>query len=246
MCKIYEEEISWEREFCTCGNMMQVQQKFEFKDDGNFYIGNPYYTIELFKIFTCSACNSATVILYRTVVLEDEYENTEDEWMNRVYSRKVLYAPEKRLHSAIPQSIEEVLNQAESVMSGSPRASFILCRAVIEEICNDFGIPTEKQNSKGEGRTYFIKLHDRLSLLFKQEELPEELQKIIQNIKDFGNEGAHSAHLKFSRQVKIEDAENLVMLVSYVLERLYVDRYRQEEAAKILETLKNKILPDQE
>ena len=105
-----------------------------------------------------------------------------------------------------------------------------------------FEIPTEQQNSKG--KSHYIKLHDRLSLLFKQENLPEELQEIIQNIKDFGNEGAHSSHLKFSQQVKIEDAENCVMLVSYVLERLYVDRYRQEEAEKILKTLKNKVLPD--
>jgi hypothetical protein len=61
---------------------------------------------------------------------------------------------------------------------------------------------------------------------FDQENLPKELQEIIQNIKDFGNEAAHSEHLKFSCQVKIEDSENLVMLVGYVLEGLYVDRYR--------------------
>lgn len=242
MSKINEEEIGWEREFCNCGNLMQVKQQFEFKDDGNFYTGSPYYAIELFKIFTCSACHSATVILYRTVGNEYDDENTGEDWINRVYSQKVLYAPKKQIHLAIPQAIKEVLNQAEAVISDSPRATFILCRAVLEEICNDFEIPTEQQNSKG--KSHYIKLHDRLSLLFEQENLPEELQEIIHNIKDFGNEGAHSAHLKFSQQVKAEDAENLVMLVSYVLERLYVDRYRQEEAEKILKTLKNKVLPD--
>ena len=139
--------------------------------------------------------------------------------------------------------LEEVLNQAESVVSNSPRASFILCRAVLEEICNDFEIPTEQQNNKG--KNYFIKLHDRLSQLFEQEKLPEELQIIIKDIKDFGNEGAHSTHLKFSQQVEIEDAGNLIMLVKYVLERLYVDRYRQKEAKNILKTLKSKVLPQQ-
>lgn len=243
MSKIPFQDIAGNREFCNCGNLMQFQQQFKFEDyDDSYHLGSPYYAIELFQIFTCSACNSATVILYTTVVNEDEHYDIQDE-MFRDYSRKVLYAPKKQLHPAIPKAIQEVLDQAESVISNSPRASFILCRAVLEEICNDFEIPTEQQNNKG--KNYFIKLHDRLSQLFEQEKLPEELQIIIKDIKDFGNEGAHSTHLKFSQQVEIEDAGNLIMLVKYVLERLYVDRYRQKEAKNILKTLKSKVLPQQ-
>jgi hypothetical protein len=92
----------------------------------------------------------------------DEDENSGNEWIDRVYDRKVLCAPKKQIHAAIPQSIEDVL--AEAVMSSPPRATFILCRAVLEEICNDFVIPTEQQSSKGNSR--YIKLHDRLSMFF--------------------------------------------------------------------------------
>lgn len=245
MCEISLQEIYDNREFCECGSLMKFKQEFEFKNYESLYGGSPYYNDELFKIFACSACNSATVILYTALINldeEDEHYDIQDE-IFRVYSRKVLYAPKKQLHWAIPRAIQEVLHQAESVISNSPRASFILCRAVLEEVCNDFDIPTEKQRNKG--KNYFIKLHDRLSLLFEQEKLAEELQTIIKDIKDFGNEGAHSTHLKFSQQVEIKDAENLIMLVNYVLERLYVDRYRQKEAENILKTLKNKVLPEQ-
>lgn len=245
MCKFYFQEIVTNREFCECGSLMEFKQQFEFKSYESLDAGSPYYDDELFKIFACSACNSATVILYTALINldeEDEHYDIQDQ-IFRVYSRKVLYAPKKQLHWAIPRAIQEVLDQAESVISNSPRASFILCRAVLEEICNDFNIPTEQQNNKG--KNYFIKLHDRLSQLFDREKLPEELQTIIKDIKDFGNEGAHSTHLKFSQQVEIEDAENLIMLVNYVLGRLYVDRYRQKEASDILKTLKNKVLPDQ-
>lgn len=239
MSEIYFQDIAGNREFCNCGNLMQFQQQFKFENyDESYHLGSPYYAIELFNIFTCSACNSATVILYTTIVNEDEHYDIQDE-IFRVYSRKVLYAPKKQLHSAIPRVIQEVLDQAESVISNSPRASFILCRAVLEEICNDFEIPTEDNKSK------FINLYKRLSILFEQETLPKELQMIIKSIKDFGNEGAHSAHLKFSKQIKTEDAKNLIILVEYVLERLYVDRYRQQKAEDILKNLKKKVLPDQ-
>lgn len=68
------------------------------------------------------------------------------------------------------------------------------------------------------------------------------LSTIIQGIKDLGNEGTHSDHLTFASQVKVQDAENLLTLVNYVLERLYVDRSRQLEAVKALNMLKKKIM----
>ena len=234
--EIHEEDIGDNREFCNCGNLMQFQQEFNFKNCDPPHIGNPYYNDEIYKLFTCSACNSVTIVLY-TKIFNEEEEYTQDNWVP-FYNRQVLYAPKKQLHPAIPRAIKEVLNQAESVVSNSPRASFILCRAVLEEICNDFKIPNE--NSKGK----FIILYNRLSKLFVQEELSEELQVIIENIKDFGNEGAHSAHLKLSGKIETEDAQNLIILVEYVLERLYVDKYRQQKAEDILKTLKKKVLPD--
>ena len=72
--------------------------------------------------------------------------------------------------------------------------------------------------------------------------MSEDLVDIIQGIRELGNEGAHSDHLTFAKQVKVEDANSLLMLVNYVVERLYVDKYRQQEAEGELIKLKEKIL----
>jgi Domain of unknown function (DUF4145) len=228
-------------EVCNCGNLMNRKTTFRHTRGNN---EDSFYTIEIFEIFTCPACDEATLICYSTVgdTDEDGARNPDDEtWeLFRSYRRTVLYAPKKWLHHAIPQSIAEVTYQAQSVLSKSPRASFILCRAVLEEICNDFDIPAEGLNSKGKSR--FVNLNERLTQLFKQERMSEDLIAIIQGIRELGNEGAHSDHLTFVKQAKSEDADNLLMLVNYVTERLYVDKYQQQEAEEVLSKLKGKIL----
>jgi hypothetical protein len=237
---MYQFEVDSEREFCNCGNLMKCETTFLHRSGDDEC---PYYTVETFKIFTCLACSEATLIRYSTLRNEDEgilhIEDAETE-LYQSYNREVLYAPNKQLHLAIPRSIAEVTYQAQSVLSNSPRASFILCRAVLEEICNDFKISTEGINSKG--KNYFIKLNERLIQLFEQEKMAEDLIAIIQGIRELGNEGAHSDHLTFTRQVKTQDAESLLTLVNYVIERLYVDKYRQQEAGEVLSQLREKIL----
>jgi uncharacterized protein (UPF0147 family) len=231
-------EFEMGRELCNCGNLMKSQTTFrhQIRDDES-----PYYTIEIFEIFTCPACNKATLICYSAFGNEDDDENKDDAAeFYRPYHRTVLHAPEKRLHYAIPQSIAEVAYQAQSVLYKSPRASFILCRAVLEEICNDFNIPAEGLNNKG--KTYFVKLMERLRQLCEQEQMSEDLIAVMQGIRELGNEGAHSDHLTFSKQVKVDDANSLLTLVNYVAERLYVDKYRQKEAEEVLSKLKGRIL----
>ena len=236
---MYEIEVESEREFCNCGNLMACKASSSHRqhDEASGF----YYTIEIFKLFICLACDSATLILYSTFgnadLDEDDRNDPTAQHFRYSYKRTVLYAPRKRHHLAIPKSIAEVADQAESVLYKSPRASFILCRAVLEEICNAFEIPTEKANSKG-----FIGLKDRLTQLFQQEGMSEDLQAIINGVKDLGDKGTHRDHLTFSGQVEIQEAENLLMLMRYVLERIFVDRYRQQEAEKVLEKLKAKIL----
>jgi hypothetical protein len=226
-------ELEAGREFCNCGNLMKCENTFRHRS-GDFE--NPYYTLEIFEIFTCPACNEVTLIYYSTLGLDDEDEMHRDDIeqdLYRKYDRAVLHAPHKRLHHAIPRSISEVTYQAESVLSKSPRASFILCRAVLEEICNNFKIP---------GKSHFVNLNERLTQLFKQEEMSEDLIAIIQGIRELGNEGTHSDHLTFAKQVEPEDADSLLTLINYVIERLYVDKYRQQEAGDVLTKLKGKIL----
>lgn len=238
---MYDGEVESSREFCNCGSVTKCERAFSRRWYDNEE--DSYYKIQVFKILTCLTCRSVTVLLYTAGGIEEEDEQWAEMEPNkpqiRYYERAVLSAPAKQLHGSIPLSISEVVKQAEAVLARSPRASFILCRAVLEEICSDFKIPTESTSNKG--KIIFKKLHDKLSQLFEQEQMPEELQTIIQGIKDLGNEGAHSDHLTFAKQVKVQDAENLLTLVNYVLERLYVDRYRQQEAAETLKELKSKI-----
>ncbi|NJL37852.1 MAG: DUF4145 domain-containing protein [Leptolyngbyaceae cyanobacterium RM2_2_4] len=232
-------ELGTEREFCNCGNLMKRESTFRHRR-GDY--DNSYYTIEIFEIFTCLACNEATLICYSALGNDDEDEINRDDVekeLYREYHRTVLHAPNKRLHHAIPRSIAEVTYQAQSVLSKSPRASFILCRAVLEEICNDFKVPAQSLNNKG--KSHFVNLNERLIQLFEQERMSEDLIAIIQGIRELGNEGTHSDHLTFAKQVKVEDADNLLMLVNYVIERLYADKCRQQEAAEVLSKLKGKI-----
>jgi Domain of unknown function (DUF4145) len=232
-----------EKEYCECGSLLKCEHELSH----NYYDEEGLYTqFNVFKVLVCPACESVTILLYiaeEWISPDDEEEETEQEklakWLFRSYERRVLYAPKKRLHHSVPYFISEVANQAEAVLATSPRASFILCRAVLEEICTDFKIPTKKLNRKGD--YYFINLKDRLLQLFDQESLSEGLKPIIEVIRELGNEGAHSDHLTFSSKLETQDAQRLLMLIEYVLERLYVDKYRQQEAMELLNKLKGKI-----
>lgn len=234
-------DIGSQKEFCNCGSLLKCERIFSHYDyEEN---GSPYYKIQIFKVLACPACNSPTVLLYSA--WGDSYEDAVNESSGNPifhkFTQRVLYAPKRSLHIAIPESITEVARQAEAVLASSPRASFILCRAVLEEICNYFEIPTEESTRKGGSR--FIGLRERLLKLYDEQEMPEDVKVIINGIKDLGDKGAHQDHLTFSRQVKNQEAENLLMLMYYILERVFVDKYRQQEAEEALENLKNKILP---
>ncbi len=237
---MYYFEIESNKEFCSCKSLLKCENTFSHHDhDDNEY---PFYGIEIFKFFVCPACNSVTVILYSAV--GNSYDDEENERQGsptfHEYRRKILYAPKQRAHSAIPKTIAEVASQAESVLGNSPRASFILCRAALEEVCNFFEIPTEKE--KTNGKIVYIGLQDRLSQLFKEQGISEDLQPLIYGVKELGDKGAHRDHLTFTKQVDTQEAHNLLELLNYILERLFVDKERMQEKKDTLEKLKNKIL----
>ncbi|WP_088892019.1 DUF4145 domain-containing protein [Leptolyngbya ohadii] len=236
-------EVEFFQEVCNCGGTLKCQTTFSYPWRDNEE--NSFYLLHVFKILTCVTCNEATVLLYTTLGDDDadeQWAETEhEEPQYRSYKRKVLYSPTTQLHHSIPPSIAEVFNQAEAVLPRSTRACFILCRAVLEEICNDFGIPAEGINNKG--KTHPIRLGERLPQLFEKEQLAEDLKPIMNGIKDFGNEGAHPNDPIFNKQVESEDAEILLELVSFVLERLYVDKYRKQKSMEKLNTLRQKIPP---
>ena len=238
-------EVDKSKEFCNCGNLMNCESRFAHRRNDE---QSSDYSIKIFKIFKCLACFELTLLLYSSNGNDDQ-----DEWNPyitidfhgnvldyRPYTRKVLLSPPQKLHKAIPKAIAEVADQARLVLTSSPRASFILCRALLEEICNDFKILTVNVN--GKNKSYFISLQERLTCLFKQEKVEEYLIEIIQGIKELGNEGTHSDHLTFTERFKNKDADSLLRIVNYVMERLYTDKYREEQAKQELAELKAKII----
>jgi hypothetical protein len=225
------------KEYCNCGNLLKHEHDFS---------GEKYYDdfseFEVFKILVCPDCESVTVVLYTATELDSQDDQTAqqklDKWLCRSYTRRILYAPTKNLHSSVPYSIADIVNQAQSVFPASPRASFILCRAVLEEICNDFDIDKEKPTNNG--KSSYLGLKERLFQLFEKEDLSDDLKSMINCIKELGDQGAHSKHLVFSAQIGTQDAEQLLLLVEYVIENLYVTKHKQQEAKRILDQLNGK------
>ncbi|MGD1702063.1 DUF4145 domain-containing protein [Dapis sp. BLCC M229] len=197
-----------------------------------------FYVVYTYKLFSCPSCSKITIICYsETLCTEEDKQERYYRLERGDYGRKVIFMPPRKEHPAIPESIAEITYQAQLNLAASPRASFILCRAVLEEICHHFKIPV-----KAEGKSYPASLAFRLNQLFEQEKMPEDLREIIQGVRQLGNEGAHSEHLTFTKQVNMEEADNLLKIVNYVIEKLFVDKYEQQKAEKVLEELKIKIL----
>jgi hypothetical protein len=250
------------QEYCHCG--MRIKEsihKFNFSRHHDLYWDKT--TDFVIKIFKCDNCLSVTIILYSystteayreyldnkrdsmsDLELQEAEVHTElgasDEIFNPLYYRQVLYAPKKGRHPAIPEPIVDILNEANSVKAQSPRACFILCRAVLEEICDSFKISRSAVTNKG--KEYFLSLHDRLSQLVKNEGLSEELNDIVTSLRRLGNEGAHSKHRDFQEKVAEEEAETFLELTDYILGKLYVERHTAQEVEKTLEKLKKKVL----
>lgn len=116
----------------------------------------------------------------------------------------------KRMKNKLPEEISksyEVAIKIKTVHSGS---FAVLMRVTLEKVCDYFNVP--KNNSKGKK----INLHIRLRELFKKEEIPQGLSRIITLMKDFGNKGAHEGNVDPEQVPKME--EYLDFLLQYLFE----------------------------
>jgi len=229
---------------CTCGNFAEMKCICEGHDNSDDYFeDDPYYAITQYKVLRCPACHKVTIISYRhTGRVEEEFSHRGEMDIPEpiTYDMSIILAPQKKRHYSIPKAIVEVINQAEAVVNSSPRAAFILCRAALEEICGQHKIPSVKQTKAG--KSTFISLQERLIILFKEKELPEDLQKIMEGIKDLGNEGVHGSQTDLQERITSEEVETLLELLEYVLEKLYVEKKRAIEANNKLKELHKRVL----
>lgn len=242
MKKVPLDYINLHKEFCACGSLMRLERELK---KSRHYDDNMDYENEIYKILECPACENITVILYYRLgnFNEDCFLEDRDPYglePRSLHDRKLLYQPKKKINSEIPDTISEIIQQAESSLDNSPKASFILCRAVLEEICDYHNIPSKNNKNKG-----FLSLENRLKLLVEQEKISEDLVEVIKGIRRLGNIGTHTGYTEFSCLVKHEDAEILINLVNYVVKTLYTES-EQQVAKKKLVLLKAKILKESE
>ena len=110
----------------------------------------------------------------------------------------------------------------------------------MEEICREQGIPEFSTNKKG--KEYPIFLNERLKLLFEQENLSSELKEIIDGIKELANIGTHGSQEVIAKTINIDEAEIMLKLTDYVIERMYIDKVRTQKAINSLASLKKRVL----
>ena len=233
------EKISnWER--CSCGNFAEMHLICEGVHDTRTHHPEAFdWERSYYKVLLCPACEQILILRYVTTGNEINDEKTR-QFPYVEYTRQVLYSPTKPRHYSIPAPIADVLTQAEKVAPTSPRAALILCRAALEEICRAQGIPESKVNSKG--TIEYLHLKKRVNLLLERERLSDDLREIMHGIRDIGNESTHGAQSSLSQKVSQDEVEVLIGLVDYILNRLYVDKARSDEAIRDLDILRKKIL----
>jgi hypothetical protein len=86
-------------------------------------------------------------------------------------------------------------------------------------------------------------LKKRLNLLLEREKLSKDLREIMHGIREIGNIFAHDSQAYLPEKISQGEVEILIGLVDYVLNRLYVDKARTQEAVNELKMLKEKPNP---
>lgn len=234
----YDDEVSNVVEYCRCGSVTKTVCSFQQRNNNDL---NDFYSIEVIKTLQCLTCNGVSVVLYHGIGNAEEDEIADKNYPpGRRYARMVLFAPKRRYDDSIPWAIADLMNQAEAILASSPRGCFILCRAALEEICSDFDIPRRKQTRNG--KTQFVSLAERIKNLVEQKVLDPSLNQIIDGIRELGNESAHGEHYSLRRRLQLSDADALLELVQYVVDRLYVGPERERVAKEKLHLLNEKVL----
>lgn len=222
---------------CNCENYSDMHCICEGIDDESAHDPEAtVYTKCIYKILRCPSCKEITILKYTTYV--DDVSTLEFDYPRYVeYIPEILYSPSRKRHTSIPREIIDVISQAERVISTSPRAAFILCRSVLEEVCREHNISGKNENGK------FKNLETKLNeLVDKEKNLPENLKEIMHGIRLVTNEGVHGSQVILAETISNEEVKNLIDLVDYIFYYLYIEKFNQKEASTKLNELQKRIL----
>jgi hypothetical protein len=121
-----------------------------------------------------------------------------------------------------PEAIKKIFDEgAQSVVGNCPNAAAAMFRLCIDLSTKNL-LPHE--NIDGLNNDIRKKLWDRMNWLFETKRLDESLKDLADCIRLDGNDGAHDG------TIKKEDAEDLLDLTKILLERLFTEPCRLEEA----------------
>ena len=129
-----------------------------------------------------------------------------------IYDKQISTTPKQKTQLIkipnVPKSIEKDLNEAQlSFQSKSYRASAVMCRRVLEQLCH---------NLNAEGRTLYDKIND----LIERGLISREFSEILTKIRIFGNIGAHFSP-NDEHGIKRQDSKDLLDITLHIVKHVY-------------------------
>ena len=174
--------------YCHIGIKLEVKEQFAFPD-------KDYTNTGLGKEFVhglCPECDNLVALLnigkYRWV--DDKGELSEVRQEIILYPKSAFRVTD----AEIPQEYRDALNEANSVLLFSPKASAALSRRLLQQVIRDkYGI--DKRD-----------LSKQIDEFLKLPNLPSELSGAVDAIRQVGNFAAHP--LKYTNTGEIVEVEN--------------------------------------
>lgn len=171
-----------------CGNISKMEIIGSVNDQHNFFdseCGLVIDYIEIYSVLKCPACEKINIISY---VWHDGIEN-EDQ-----ISYDFLFPYKSNYPIGLPEKILKAYKAAEKVKTIDVNAYAILMRKLLELVCID---------RKANGTS----LDKMIADLAIKNEIPEKLVKVANELRHFGNIGAHAREGELSeKEIPIVDA----------------------------------------
>ena len=115
----------------------------------------------------------------------------------------------------IPEAIRQDYNEACAIVNLSPKASATLSRRCLQAMIRDFWNITE---------TTLYKEIESLDAV-----IPATQKKVLHSLRQIGNIGAHpEADVNTIIDIEPGDAEKLIKVIEFFIDKWYIDRYEQE------------------
>ncbi len=201
----------------NCGNISSMEEVGRFEDCEEEFDedGQPWgYSGTIYIGARCPACKVLNIVSHDWADWLDS-----DEFINY----EVLHPKQAKYPLGLPEEILRTYKAAEKIKSDDPGSYAMLLRRLLELVC---------KNRNAEGNNLQSKLKD----LADKNEIPEKLASIAQNLRMFGNIGAHP----YAGDLKEREIPIVSALANAILEYIYSAPYLANIAEKRLKIYNRK------